>query len=407
MEQSARWVDSVTEMTRCQWIFEAADSESAQSALRSLRPQSHDAPEIEVPPDLAAIFFTSGSSGAPKGVMLSHRNLLSNAQSICQSLPVQESDRALALLPFCHAYGNSVLQTHLLTGSALVVAGSPTFPATLIEAMSRHQVTSFAGVPDLYRLLLPGLRSAPSICSNLRYATVAGGALRPEVIDECAELLAPTDFYVMYGQTEATARLSCLDAKECKQHHGSIGRGIPGVAVEVVNEHGVPVASGQIGQIRARGDNVMLGYWNDPVATSEIFREGWLYTGDLATVDEDGFVYPKGRTSQLLKIGGYRLHPAEIETVMAGAFPTLEPIVVPFETDDHFTRLALFLLPRREGFRPDLEKIRASCRRLLARHQRPDLIAFQESAPLTASLKIDRLELSRQAAEIAHRRVSQ
>src|SRR5690606_34002078 len=117
---------------------------------------------------------------------------------------------------------------------------------------------------------------------------------------------APAKLFIMYGQTEATARLSYLPPESLETRFGSIGRGIPGVELQVVDPTGEPVAPGEIGEIRARGANVMLGYWRDPSATASVLRDGWLYTGDLATVDADGFIYPQGRQSGLVKIAGHR-----------------------------------------------------------------------------------------------------
>jgi acyl-CoA synthetase (AMP-forming)/AMP-acid ligase II len=367
----------------------------------SASPQTRSASDI---PGLAAIFFTSGSSGSPKGVMLSHTNLLANAESIQRSLPMESTDRTLALLPFCHAYGNSVLQSHLLCGAALVVAGSTAFPETIVDAMQSHSVTSFAGVPQLHQLIFRGSRISTEEVPSLRYVTVAGGALRRDLISEFADRIYPAKFYVMYGQTEATARLSCLPAEELNTRRGSIGRGIPGVTLEVVDRQGNPVATGVRGEIRASGDNIMLGYWNDPAATREVLRNNWLYTGDLAVVDEDGFIYPKGRKNQLLKIAGYRLHPAEIEAAITTQMPSVEAFVVPFEAADGMTRLALFVAPLERTNPPDSKEIRRCCRDHLARFQRPDYISVLKRVPLTPSMKVDRQKLSKMATDAMQQR---
>ena len=174
--------------------------------------------------------------------MLSHRNFLANAESIQASLPLLQTDRTLAILPFCHAYGNSVLQSHLLAGATLVIDGSPAFPETVIDAMVRHRVTSFSGVPQLHQMLFRSPRMNTEVLPHLRYATVAGGALRPDLLQEFSARMAPAELFVMYGQTEATARLSCLPAHQLSTHCGSIGRGIPGVRLQVVTEDGIPVS---------------------------------------------------------------------------------------------------------------------------------------------------------------------
>ena len=159
-----------------------------------------------------------------------------------------------------------------------------------------------------------------------------------------------------------------------------------------------------MGEIRACGDNVMEGYWLDPETTQATVHDGWLYTGDFATVDEDGYIYPQGRKSQLLKIAGYRLHPAEIEAVIVEEMPAVEAVVVPFESIDGLTRLAMFIIPVRSGISPDLTAVRACFIRRLAHYQRPAYLAILNDPPLTASLKVDRQRLTQMATESANRR---
>lgn len=394
MEQRKEWIDAVFERTSCGWIVEQSSPNRAVST--SVRSISLTDRKLS---DLAAIFFTSGSTGDPKGVMLSHGNLIANAVSITKSLPMQATDRTLAVLPFCHAYGNSVLQSQLLAGATLVISGSTTFPESLVEAMRKHGVTSFAGVPDLHRLLLRGSGLTADSVPTLRYATVAGGTLSTELTRQMAERIQPAKFFVMYGQTEATARLSCLSASELDVRPGSIGRGIPDVTLEVVDRHGNKVAPGVIGELRAAGPNIMRGYWNDAESTRQCLRNGWLHTGDLATVDDDGFIYLRGRNSQLLKIGGYRVHPAEIENLISGKFPICDPVVVPYESSDGTLRLAMFLTPASKSPMPSISEVRQCCQQFLPRHQRPDIIEVLETPPLTASLKVDRLALSECATD--------
>ncbi len=397
LEQSTSWIDQVVGITEAQWRIDSTGVMWSGSNRRQKRSEGAEDRCLDL--NLAAILFTSGSTGSPKGVMLSHDNFLANSASICDSLPIEQSDRALALLPFCHAFGNSVLQSHLLSGAALVVAGTTAFPESVVDAMKRHAVTSYSGVPHLHHLLLRGSRLSRESVPTLRYATVAGGALRRDLLLELADQLRPAQFYVMYGQTEATARLSCLPADEIGSRSGSIGRGIPGVTLEVVDEQNRPVPPGIPGEIRARGENVMLGYWQDVDATKQILQDNWLRTGDLATIDKDGYIYPHGRKSQLLKIRGYRLHPAEVERTIAQQLPDTDPVIVPYETPDGSDRLALFIIPLQSRQTLELAAVRVCCAQSLPRHQRPDYVTILDAPPLTPSLKIDRQLLSRWAAE--------
>src|SRR5208283_4989687 len=156
--------------------------------------------------DLAMLLFTSGSTGAPKGVMLSHRNLLANADSILHELPICAEDRALVVLPFCHACGNSILQTHILSGATLLLYGALTIPVSIVEALRELGATSFSAVPEVYGMLLKYGRLGEQPLRQLRYMAVAGGELRYDLSAEVASRIAPAPFHVMYGQSEATAR---------------------------------------------------------------------------------------------------------------------------------------------------------------------------------------------------------
>ena len=360
------------------------------------------APVFEAEPAgeaLAALFFTSGSTGEPKGVMLSHANLLANARSIVEYLRIGADERGLALLPFYHAFGNSVLQTHLLSGASLVLDGSLMFPETILEAVRRHGVTNLCGVPDVFRVLLSRTSLGESALPSLRSAAVAGGRLEPDQALAVAARIAPARFFVMYGQTEATARLAYLPPEELENRYGSLGKGIPGVELQVVDDAGGAAAPGETGEIRARGANVMLGYWRDPELTAQTIRDGWLYTGDLASVDAGGYIYPQGRRNALVKIGGYRVHPREVEEFLSGHVDAQQIVVVPFETAETGTRLAAFVQPWDGDGALSAEEVRRLCAAGLPRHKVPEYVEVASALPLNDALKIDRAALSRRACE--------
>jgi len=350
---------------------------------------------------LAMILFTSGSSGEPKGVMLSHRNLLENARSIVQYLPVASDDRALSILPFYHAYGNSVVQSHLLSGAALVLDGSLTFPDTVIEAMVEHGATSFAGVPEVYHALLQYSSLGETPLPQLRYATVAGGALQPAAAAQVAQKIAPAEFHVMYGQSEATARLAHLPPADAAAKAGSIGKAIPGVELRVLDEAGNPAPAGVQGELCARGPNISPGYYGDPATTAQVFRNGWLHTGDLATEDADGFIFVQARMSDLVKIQGHRLHPREVEQAATAALPGVRIAVAAYEyqpdEDQRSMRLAMFAIPA-AGQALTIQQLRQVCQRELPRVKVPSYFEIVPEFPRNASLKLDRSSLSRRAA---------
>jgi acyl-CoA synthetase (AMP-forming)/AMP-acid ligase II len=343
------------------------------------------------------LLYTSGSTSRPKGVMLSHRNLLANARSILDFLPIRQQDRTLALLPFCHAFGNSVLQTHMLSGATLVVDGSPAFSNTIVEALRRHRVHSFAGVPELYRSLLSCSDLGRLRLPYLRYMTIAGGALPPDAALQVAERIAPARLFTMYGQTEATARLAYLPPDQLRRRPGSIGKAIPGVELQVRDASGRAVARGEIGELCARGANVMLGYWNDRAATFNVLSGEWLRTGDLARTDEEGFFYFKGRQTNEVKIRGVRVDLEAVVDALGSKFPGCRLVVVPFQSN-HTTRLAMFLADSRNSL-TSVERIRDACRATLPRHEVPAYIEIVDRFPPNAALKIDLPALSQRAAE--------
>ena len=343
--------------------------------------------------DLAMLLFTSGSTGLPKGVMLSHGNLLSNTRSILHDLPINADERALVLLPFCHAFGNSILQTHMLAGATMVFAGALMFPATIPQAIAKFNATSFSGVPEVYGMLMKYGRLGEQAMPSLRYMSVAGGGLRHDISVQIAELIAPADFYVMYGQSEASARLAVLPPDQLKVREGSIGRALSGVELAVLDDSNRPLPQGEAGMLCARGPNVMLGYWQDEPASAEALSGGWLRTGDLARADADGYFYIAGRANLLVKVQGYRVHPAEIESVVEAAFPGVRAVAVPMQHAGE-TRFALFVAPQ-SGGAVDLTALRGVCQRELPSHKIPVHVEILEELPLTSGYKVDRAALTR------------
>jgi long-chain acyl-CoA synthetase len=226
--------------------------------------------------------------------------------------------------------------------------------------------------------------------------TVAGGALRYDLAAQIESRIRPATFHIMYGQSEATARLASLPPQELHARPGSIGRPISGVELAVMDEVSRELPAGSTGMLCARGANVMLGYWQDEKATAEVLSgDGWLRTGDLARRDEDGFFYLQGRANLLVKIQGHRVHPAEIERLVEGDFPHTCAVAVPMTRGDE-VRFVLFLAPRDD--RPiDVTKIRATCQRELPSYKQPLYYEVLERFPLTSGYKIDREALARLA----------
>ena len=361
------------------------DGQTIELNAESLQPKFE--PKPVRPSQLAMMLFTSGSSGHPKSVMLSHQNLLANCRSILEYLPIDCNDRALSVMPFCHALGNSVLQTHVLSGAAMVLQQELLFPSVLIDALAKNRCTSLTAVPEMMRSLLLALRGKPLDLPNLRYLSVAGGRLNVPDALELASRIDPAKLYLMYGQTEATARLAYLPPEQLKQYPHTVGQAVPGVELSVRDDAGRQVNHETIGKLYARGSNIMLGYYKDVQSTREVLEGKWLNTGDLARVTKTGQIEICGRADHLVKIQGHRFHPDEITNLLQSHLPELHLVATPFNFLGE-TRIALFAKQKSE-LAPSINDIRTFCRQLLPRHMMPQQIELVKNWPLNGSRKID------------------
>lgn len=344
----------------------------------------------------ALIVYTSGSTGRPRGVIQTYRNIAANTRSIVQYLGLRPSDRAMAILPFHYCYGKSVLQTHLFAGGSVFVDPRFVYPRLVMEAIGTEGCTGFAGVPLTFELLRREIdvRSIPM--PRLRYLTQAGGPMRPDTVRWVREAFAPAKLFVMYGQTEATARLAYVPPERGEEKLGSIGIPIPGVELAVVDEGGHEVPAGETGHLVARGDNVTPGYLDDPEETAAILRLGWLWTGDLARRDEDGFFFLVGRAREILKIGGYRVSPMEIEHVVAGHPAVAEAVVVGAPDPLQGEVPVAFVVPKAGAVIAE-DDVRGFCRQALAAYKVPARVVTLEALPKNAAGKPLRAELAARA----------
>jgi len=337
----------------------------------------------------AEIIFTSGSTGEPKGVMVSHRNLIANTESIITYLKLREDDRMLVVLPFYYCYGLSLLHTHLRVGGSIVFNNSFIFIGGIIKDLVQHNCTGFAGVPSHFQILL---RKSDAFKTThypaLRYVTQAGGKLATIFIDEFRASLPDVKFIVMYGQTEATARLSYLPPELYEKKKGSMGKGIPGVELKVVNEEGEKIRPGEVGEVIARGDNIMLGYFADEEGTNKAIRNGWLYTGDLGTVDEEDYIYLTARKKEIIKVGGKRISPKEIEAVILEVPEVVDCTIEGIEDELLGEAIkATVVINSQSRDNGILEKIKQQCSRHLAMHKIPKVFEIKEQLVISATGK--------------------
>jgi acyl-CoA synthetase (AMP-forming)/AMP-acid ligase II len=342
--------------------------------------------------DLGLILYTSGTTGNPKGVMLTHENLAANTAGIVEYLELTEADRVLAVLPFHYSYGNSVLHSHLSVGATLVIGPSMVYPQRVVDALRAKAISGFSGVPATFRILV----DRTDIAVNpplLRYVTQAGGAMGAALTQKLVAALHPTTrTFVMYGQTEASARLTYLPPDRLREKLGSVGVPLRGVEIAIVDEQGRRVRCGESGEVIVRGPNVMAGYWRNPESTTAVLVDGWLRTGDSGRLDADGFLYLDGRRTDMIKTGAHRVNPEEIEEVIIEVEGVTEVAACGVADAVLGQVVGVFVVGAASA---EAERaILRHCREHLAPHKIPKKVYWRTSLPRTASGKIKRYELS-------------
>ena len=377
---------------------------AASTSLAELQdqdPGSTSATEVDRN-DLAALMFTSGSTGKPRGVMVSHGNIIANTDSIIEYLSLTSSDRIMAVLPFHYCFGTSLLHTHLRVGGSVVVEPRFMYPEVVLQRMQATGCTGFAGVPSHFQILLRKSKLARMSFPALRYVQQAGGQLPPVFIKELREALPDKQIFIMYGQTEATARLSYLPPEMLDTKLGSVGNGIRGVDLEVLTDDGSPVKPGQTGEIVAAGDNVALGYWRDEEESARSFRSGKLFTGDLATVDGDGFIFIVDRAKDFLKCGGKRVSCRYLENILLGWEELLETAVVGVPDDVLGEAAVAFVVPRDPKSGIVTGQLQSYCRQKLPPQFVPKSFIVISAIPKNSSGKVLKPLLKAQLLEGRH-----
>jgi len=345
--------------------------------------------------------LTSGTTSSPRVVRVTHKNIKANTDSIITCLDLTDTERIMVVLPFYYCFGTSLLHTHLRVGGSLALCNSFIYPQTALDLMESENCTGFAGVPSMYQTLLRDSAFPRREFPHLRKIQQAGGKLPPILIQELMECRPNSQIYIMYGQTEATARLSILPPELLRSKLGAVGRGIPGTELQVVGESGGDVAPGEVGEIIARGDNISPGYLNNPEANSAKFVDGSLHTGDLATVDADGFIYIVDRTADFIKSHGYRVSSQQVEETILQITDLVAAAVIG-EPDIAAGEAIIAYVVIRNGSQVSPDEIHAHCRQNLPRYMWPKEVTVVDSLPKSAQGKIVKSVLrERHNAELA------
>lgn len=345
----------------------------------------------------AVLMFTSGTTSRPKAVRVTHGNIQANTDSIIAFLGLRSDDRVLVILPFHYCYGASLLHTLLRRGGRVVLCNSFVFPETTLDLIEREECTVLAGVPSSFQLLLRASTFARRALPSLRLIQQAGGKLPPVLIEELLAAKPTAKLFLMYGQTEATARLSYLPPDKLQTKPGSIGKGIPGVQLRVLNESGEPVAPGERGEIYATGANISPGYYEDPQGSAAKFTRHGLRTGDLATVDDDGDIFIVDRRDDFIKSWGHRISSQEVEAAALRMEQLVSAAAIGVPDDEAGEAVTLFVTAR-PGAVVTLDEVLAVCRQHLAKYMVPRSVLILDALPLNSNGKIAKPQLREMAA---------
>jgi len=354
------------------------------------------APHRRIDSDVAAILYTSGSTGQPKGVVLSHRNMVAGAQSVASYLDLRADDRLLAVLPFSFDYGLSQLTTAFLRGASVVLMNY-LFPKDIVTMVARERITGLAAVPPLWIAL--ARLAWPADCL-LRFITNSGGAMPVPTVQALREALPATQIFLMYGLTEAF-RSTYLPPDEVARRPDSIGRAIPNAEILVVRPDGTLCDADEPGELVHRGALVALGYWNDPARTAQRFRpapgqepglplpELAVWSGDTVRRDADGFLYFIGRSDDMIKVSGYRVSPTEIESVLYATGLVAEAAAFGIDHPQLGQAIAVIAVPVDET--TDAAALLAECKRRLPAYMVPARVDLRAAPlPRNPNGKIDR-----------------
>ena len=397
----------IGDLSSLNWIVSTgAATELATTNLDALKTDKahHNPLEINPEEDLAAILYTSGTTGYPKGAMLTHANLVANTQSVHEAMCWREGlDRVLVVLPMFHAFAATVgLLTPLTHGSALIPL-MKFEPEAVADTIQRHQATLFLGVPSMFTVLLKLKESKIPAFQSLRFC-ISGGAALPVAILESFKARFGLSIYEGDGPTECSP-VTCVNPIGGLIKPGTVGLPVPNVEMRIIDDNGETCPIDTVGEIAVRGPNVMKGYWNRPLETQEVFRGEWLLTGDLGTCDADGYFSIVDRKKDLIIVNGMNVYPRMIEEIIHQCSGVKEVAVVG-ELNDRHGEIPVAYVAVDETLQNPVAQLKNHCKAHLGRHQIPKRFVILETLPKNATGKILKREL-RKHGEVERGIISQ
>lgn len=358
--------------------------------------------------DLATIIYTSGSTGRAKGIMLTHQNVVAGAQIVNTYLENTPEDRILCVLPFNFDAGLNQFTTMLRIGGTAVLQHS-LLPGDILKSLRQQKITGIAGVPPLWAVLMPLRRSLKrEPLKYLRYISNTGGMIPASHLETLKGMLGSTKIYLMYGLTEAF-RSTYLPPDQLDRGSSCIGKAIPNTDIWVVRPDGTETAPGEEGELIHRGPTVALGYWGDEEKTAAVYkpnpfapegtlnRDNVVYSGDIVTRDEDGFMYFVGRRDEQIKTEGYRVSPQEVEDLLC-SMPAVHQAAVFGKKDGALGHRIVAVLSLKSDETATVEEIKGFCADKAPHYMIPKEITVLSDLPQTSSGKLDRSSLKRDYA---------
>ncbi|VBB09220.1 amp-dependent synthetase/ligase [Lucifera butyrica] len=354
------------------------------------------------PDEVVNMQYTSGTTGFPKGVMLTHHNLIGNACSLAECLNFTYLDRLCIPVPFFHCFGCVLGTMTCLVAGATMVPVTVFNPEKVLETIEKERCTAVHGVPTMFIMELEAMEKAQYDTSSLRTGIMAGSPCPIEVMRKVVDKMGMREITITYGQTEASPGITMTRTDDpLELRVATVGRALPNVEVKIVDpETGREVPRGMQGELCSRGYNTMKGYYKLPEATAAaIDQDGWLHTGDLAIMDENGYCRITGRLKDMIIRGGENIYPREIEEFLY-THPKIKDVQVVGVPSEKYGEEVMAFIQLKPGQPVTAEEIQEYCRNKIARYKIPRYIEFIENYPTTASGKIQKYKLREQVLEI-------
>ena len=374
------------------------------SGPRGLAPDAPPAPppsgtsgasgDRRAPDACLVMIHTSGTTGRPKAAMLSERNLLATAQNQIADFPLTRDDITLTSAPIFHAGGSLICTLPLLLIGGTVILQQHFDPVAAGKHLAEDGVTCLFAAPAMWQALIAELEKTGARAPQLRLCLSGGAAETERSMRRFMDMFGVA-LMQGYGLSECSSTSTVLRAEDAAERLGSVGKPMMTNRLRVVHPDGRDVAPGEVGEIAQSDDTVMLGYYKNEAATAEAIRDGWLYTGDLATVDDDGFIYIKGRKKEMIISGGENIYPAEIEHLLNSHPEIAESAVVGTPHDRWGETPVAFIVPK-PGMQPCAQQVIAHCKAHLASYKKPSRVLVVEALPRNPSGKVKKFELQAQ-----------